>query len=71
LYKSNTIAYTEKSNIVELLRHICLIQTIFVIENAFWENFVFVTYASMGVWHAAVAKGLSEMKPRLLCMASE
>jgi len=23
-----------------------------------WENFVFVTYASMGVWHAAVAKGL-------------
>jgi len=28
---------------------------------AFLETFGFVTYASMGAWHAAVTKGLSFM----------
>ena len=30
----------------------------FIIENGIFETFRLVTYASMGVWHAAVTKGL-------------
>ena len=60
-WKSNTIyrKNQKSNNINEFHSELCPTRTFFVQNGIFLKTFGFVTYASMGAWHAAVTNGLN------------